>query len=336
MLTPQAKISLDQYIAYLRHGLSTCYYCVVPTSFPEELHRKCVGHIRARADEGEGENGHDRDRDERDRSEVKNDDEHADHHDNNEGDERDRREGPTSKRYTFPTKSNDERWIETLDLKVRSLIEDVNVADYGGRDLDEETKRLTAPHIKQEEADKYRCKQCTKLFRAPEFVIKHMATKHPEITKDKLEDLAVFNAFCLDPQHLQPSSTTPAAIDDQLPLAPGTLPAFNPAKAAQAMFNQSGSQSGGFNMAMQQQMMMMMQMQMMMQGGGQGSSSSMPGGPSFGGIAAPSGAKASRDFDPASLPPAPPGGEDPRARRGRVSYHDLDEPGAGGDGGLPY
>lgn len=220
---------------------------------------------------------------------------------------------------------------------MRSLIEDVNVADYGGRDLDDEAKRLTAPHIKQEEADKYRCKQCTKLFRAPEFVIKHMASKHPEITKDKLEDLAVFNAFCLDPQHLQPSSTTPAAIDDQLPLAPGTLPAFNPAKAAQAMFNQSGSQSGGFNMAMQQQMMMMMQMQMMMQGGGQGSSSgSMPGGPSFGGIAAPSGAKASRDFDPASLPPAPPGGEDPRARRGRVSYHDLDEPGAGGDAGLPY
>lgn len=220
-------------------------------------------------------------------------------------------------------------------MKVRSLIEEVNVTDYGGRDLEEESKRLTAPHIKQEEADKYRCKQCTKLFRAPEFVIKHMATKHPELTRDKLDDLAVFNAFCLDPQHLQPSSTTPAAIDDQLPLTPGTLPAFNPAKAAQAMFNPSGSQGGGFNMAMQQQMLMMMQMQMMMQGGGQGSNS-VPGGPSVGGIPNPSGAKMSRDFDPASLPPAPPGGEDPRARRGRVSYHDLDEPGTGGDGGLPY
>lgn len=37
------------------------------------------------------------------------------------------------------------------------------------------------------------------------------------------------------------------------------------------------------------------------------------------------------------LPAPPPGAEDPRARKGRVSYMDLDEMGAGGaDGGLPY
>jgi hypothetical protein len=37
---------------------------------------------------------------------------------------------------------------------------------------------------------------------------------------------------------------------------------------------------------------------------------------------------------PAPLPPA--GNEDPRAKRGRVSYMDLDEDVAGGQGGLPY
>ena len=53
-----------------------------------------------------------------------------------------------------------------------------------------ETRKLTAPVIKQEEATKYRCKECNKLFRAPEFVIKHVASKHPEHVHDKLEDVS--------------------------------------------------------------------------------------------------------------------------------------------------
>ena len=48
------------------------------------------------------------------------------------------------------------------------------------------------------------------------------------------------------------------------------------------------------------------------------------------------GGYASRDADLGPLPAAPPGGQDPRAKRGRVSYQDLDQPGGAGDGGLPY
>jgi hypothetical protein len=141
----------------------------------------------------------------------------------------------------------------------------------------------------------------------------------------------VFNAFALDPQHLQPTSTTLAAVDDQLPSRPA-LPAFNPAVASQAMFNPAAASQPGFNMAMQQQMMMMMHMQMMMHGGS-GSGATGMAGPAGG----PSPAKGrTRDFDASELPPAPPGGEDPRARKGPVSYRDLDEPSGAGDGGLPY
>ena len=43
--------------------------------------------------------------------------------------------------------------------------------------------------IKQEEASKYRCKECNKLFKAPEFVIKHIAVKHPEVLNPKLEEV---------------------------------------------------------------------------------------------------------------------------------------------------
>ena len=46
VLTMQVKIELDQWVSYLRNGLQTCYYCVAPMGFPEELQRKCIGHVR--------------------------------------------------------------------------------------------------------------------------------------------------------------------------------------------------------------------------------------------------------------------------------------------------
>jgi hypothetical protein len=42
-----------------------------------------------------------------------------------------------------------------------------------------ESKKISATHIKQEEASKYRCKLCSKLFKAPEFLYKHIPAKHP-------------------------------------------------------------------------------------------------------------------------------------------------------------
>ncbi len=82
----------------------------------------------------------------------------------------------------------------------------------------------------------------------------------------------------------------------------------------------------------QQQMMMMMQMQQAMLMGMNGNDGGV------GGMGAQGRGLAERvgGFADAPLPPAPVGREDPRAKRGRVNYRDLDEPGGGGDGGLPY
>lgn len=89
---------------------------------------------------------------------------------------------------------------------------------------------------------------------------------------------------------------------------------------------------GGMNMV-QQQMMMMMQMQQAMMMG-------MNGGGGMGvqgrGLAERVGGFMDSPSMSLPLPPPPAGGEDPRAKRGRVSYRDLDEPGGGGEGGLPY
>lgn len=105
--------------------------------------------------------------------------------------------------------------------------------------------------------------------------------------------------------------------------------------------------NGGMNM-MQQQMLMMLQMQQAMMMGQmqfspQQQSTNLDGGvqarPGQGAgqnLLNRVGGYASRDADLGPLPAPPAGGEDPRARRGRVSYQDLDEPGGAGDGGLPY
>lgn len=179
----QAKITLDQYMSYLRNALNSCYYCVVPTAFPEELQRKCVQHLRApeepSAPEDSRRDGEEETKEEGTAAEGRETEESAP------------REAP-SKRYTYPSKSSEERWVENLDLKVRGIIdEDPDVVEYGGRDVEDETRRLLAPHIKQEEADKYRCKECGKLFRAPEFVMKHIISKHSVAVKDKVDEVSL-------------------------------------------------------------------------------------------------------------------------------------------------
>ncbi|KDN51189.1 hypothetical protein RSAG8_00818, partial [Rhizoctonia solani AG-8 WAC10335] len=78
----------------------------------------------------------------------------------------------------------DERWLEWLDHKIAVLAEPdkVDPAEYGAKNYDDELSRCVEDHIKQEEEGKFRCKTCTKLFKATSFVEKHIANKHPELT----------------------------------------------------------------------------------------------------------------------------------------------------------
>jgi hypothetical protein len=150
----------------------------------------------------------------------------------------------------------------------------------------------------------------------------------------------------------------PAAIDDQLPqlglggapLAGGSI--MNPAAFNPDLLPGSANTSAAHQ---QQMMLMMMQMQqaMMMQMANNGTGGGS--GPGIGGMgmgqdgrglagrmggyaggAQQGGGGAAGRIAREPLPPTPAGGEDPRARKGRVSYMDLDEMGGGGDGGLPY
>lgn len=99
---------------------------------------------------------------------------------------------------------SDERWLEWLDHKIAVLADPAGVdpAEYGAKNYDDELSRCVEQHIKQEDEGKFRCKTCTKLFKATSFVEKHIANKHPELTLE-LDSIPFFNNFALDPHHIQ-------------------------------------------------------------------------------------------------------------------------------------
>jgi hypothetical protein len=133
---------LDQWLGYLRHGLSTCYYCVASQAFPEELHRKCISHMRPHPSTVSESSDHVENQDER---EERMDEERVGRNEEDEArrDEHEAkadREAPKATGGKIPNhlKSEDERWAEGLDTKLRAVLDpDVNVVEYGGRDLDE-------------------------------------------------------------------------------------------------------------------------------------------------------------------------------------------------------
>jgi hypothetical protein len=77
--------------------------------------------------------------------------------------------------------------------------------------------------IKHEDEGKFRCKECSKLFKAAEFVKKHVPNKHPELLKP-LDTVRFFNNFVLDPLHVTPPAGAPASVNDQLPVIRAPAP----------------------------------------------------------------------------------------------------------------
>lgn len=119
----------DQWIAYLRHGLSTCYYCVAPSPFQEELHRKCIGHVRpdsSKYTESETAQTSDEAKPAVEGGDEDSDARHVE----------DREFRPSAK-VKFPQKTGDEKWEGNLDTKIKPLIGEYDLAEYGGRDLQE-------------------------------------------------------------------------------------------------------------------------------------------------------------------------------------------------------
>lgn len=148
-------VSLDMYLAYLRAAFHTCYYCAVVTDHLEELHRKCVKHMRKplskllideiKAAEAE-----------RDKLDKEQKDEDGKAVDEGDTEERSKNKDKETKRveardwkrngtsallcfHIFLFISTDERWLDWLDSKVALLInrDNVDPREYGGKSYEE-------------------------------------------------------------------------------------------------------------------------------------------------------------------------------------------------------
>ncbi len=223
-----------------------------------------------------------------------------------------------------PLPPGEDPWAQGFDSRIAMLTrpDEVDMVEAGGVDLEAELAEAAAPLVKMVDKEKHRCtvpvdgQPCGKLFKAPNFVQKHIGNKHKtyldELAAPKLEQGRYLNNYVLDPNR-PVSLSGPSA--QQLP---AMMMNMNPQMVAM--------------------MASMMGVQMPFDMGGAGGRAKRPRrseGTSLGQrLGAKTGAprggagkgRASLDAGGggASAAPLPSGPLDPRASHGKKSYHDLD------------
>ncbi|RKO99276.1 hypothetical protein CXG81DRAFT_27956 [Caulochytrium protostelioides] len=89
----------------------------------------------------------------------------------------------------------------TIDKRVKLLMDTLSpeeLTKLGVKDFGSEYERLVEDRIQQMAGEKYRCRLCSKPFKAPEFVKKHLGLKHPEMRADLQEQVTFYNNFVRD------------------------------------------------------------------------------------------------------------------------------------------
>ncbi|KAJ1560295.1 hypothetical protein HK405_007593 [Cladochytrium tenue] len=135
-------------------------------------------------------------------------------------------------------KSDFQRMSERLDTRIfmRTLI---LTDSWGGEELekmggkDPETyvnKQLTAKCIAKVDTEKFRCTDCSKLFRGEEFVLKHIKGKHPRLAEEISEEIEFFNAYVRDPNRVHHTYLQPPTL-----MVPGGAAMFGDNAAAAGM-----------------------------------------------------------------------------------------------------
>eukprot|EP01112_Ceratiomyxa_fruticulosa_P007893 TRINITY_DN2055_c0_g4_i1.p1 TRINITY_DN2055_c0_g4~~TRINITY_DN2055_c0_g4_i1.p1 ORF type:complete len:1115 (-),score=317.45 TRINITY_DN2055_c0_g4_i1:61-3405(-) len=111
-------------------------------------------------------------------------------------------------------------WATTLDLKINSRLShppspDVNASR---KFIENALEEFLNNNVKKIDEEKFRCTICTKLFRAENFVKKHISLKHEEglgglaeIRAKAVED-SFFNNYMTDPKRITPVQIQPPMI----------------------------------------------------------------------------------------------------------------------------
>ncbi|KAF2859106.1 hypothetical protein K470DRAFT_249885 [Piedraia hortae CBS 480.64] len=204
---------LDLLVEYLRRVYSFCFFCVFESDSVHELQRKCPGgHLRrprtalsaaAREVAQASVNGSEFPLRKNGRK-----DDGTDVDGEAAGEER---KLPVSKNIQQLQRAFS--WVKTFEEKILQILEPekANLRRLGGMPLEEGIDEELNKFVKQEDANKYRCKvlECTKLFKGPDFWRKHVEKRHVEFYKNIVETATLVNDYVLDPAHIAPSRNDP-------------------------------------------------------------------------------------------------------------------------------
>ncbi|KAJ3283963.1 hypothetical protein HK104_010145 [Borealophlyctis nickersoniae] len=109
-------------------------------------------------------------------------------------------------------------WTDRLDarvdLRIRKPVDGPEITKLGGKSLDVEIEKhlSAAPLIKMEEAEKWRCVECKKLFKGQEFVKKHVRTKHADLLQEVITNTTFYNNYVKDPNRVDVTKSSPSGI----------------------------------------------------------------------------------------------------------------------------
>ncbi|RAH49649.1 putative arsenite resistance protein Ars2 [Aspergillus brunneoviolaceus CBS 621.78] len=225
------KKKLDLMVEYLRRVYNFCFFCVFECDSVHELARKCPGgHLRrpraglttqSKAVARASALGQPFPVKKKEPSE--------------EGEEQPPAvEERRSQRYSSKSEQQLQRafnWVRTFEDKLLQILEpeNVDIAKLGGKPVDEALEEELSKFMKQEDESKYRCKvpECTKLFKADHFWRKHVEKRHTEWYENIRSDLALVNAYVLDPARIAPSRSD-ANSNGHFPLGTGQGQAGTP------------------------------------------------------------------------------------------------------------
>lgn len=113
----------------------------------------------------------------------------------------------------------DPSWERNLDSKIETrlkvTLDEEQAKKLGKKDAAGDVDKFVQNNVVKLEEGKFKCGLCPKLFKGSDFVTKHVRTKHEENVQEIEEDVAFFNNYVQDPNHLLPP--TPPAIAAPLP-----------------------------------------------------------------------------------------------------------------------
>ncbi|KAJ6186620.1 hypothetical protein N7519_007921 [Penicillium mononematosum] len=218
------KKKLDLVVEYLRRVYNFCFFCVFESDSVHELGRKCPGGHLRRPRTGLSSQAKEVARasalGQPFPAKKKEPSEEGEDPSSPVQEKRGQRHGSKSEQQLQRAFN----WVKTFEDKLLQILEPENVdlSKLGGKPVEQALEDELQKYMKQEDDSKYRCKvpECTKLFKAEAFWRKHVEKRHTEWFDGIKKDLALVNAYVLDPARIAPSRSD-ANSNGHFPLGSG-------------------------------------------------------------------------------------------------------------------